>query len=137
MGRWNTWEDVLRRIHVTDYGCWLWMGERNSHGYGRVSWRAQRMLVHRLVYEQVVGPVPDGLVIDHLCRVTDCCNPAHLEPVTQQENMRRGDHSTNHRNRLKRECMHGHPLSGDNLYVTSTGNRQCKECKRQRKRMAA
>lgn len=67
--------------------CWLWTGSLNSDGYGRFNGK----LAHRRTYLEVVGPIPDGLVLDHLCRVRNCVNPDHLEPVTQRENMRRGD----------------------------------------------
>lgn len=70
--------------------CWVWTGNRTSAGYGQVWARRRMLLVHRVVYEQLVGPIPEGLVIDHLCRNRSCCNPAHLEPVTTAENVRRG-----------------------------------------------
>lgn len=74
-------------------GCWLWMGGRTPLGYGHVSvetpegWRTRR--VHRVTYELLVGPIPEGLTLDHLCRTPACCNPDHLEPVTVAENLRR------------------------------------------------
>ena len=72
-------------------GCWLWTASLNNRGYGRFGPTGQRKLVraHRWAYEAVVGPIPDGLVIDHLCGVKRCVNPAHLEPVTNFENLRR------------------------------------------------
>lgn len=71
--------------------CWLWTAAiRRRSGYGVFSHQARTMLAHRFAYELLVGPIPDGLVIDHLCRVRHCVNPDHLEPVTQRENLRRG-----------------------------------------------
>jgi hypothetical protein len=70
-------------------GCWLWTGQTDRRGYGRFRTAASN-LAHRFGYEALVGPIPDGLVIDHLCRVTRCVNPHHLEPVTQRENVVRG-----------------------------------------------
>lgn len=70
-------------------GCWLWVGSRATNGYGRWS----NLLAHRLVYELLVEPIPVGLVLDHLCRVRPCVNPAHLEVVTLAENVRRGAES--------------------------------------------
>jgi hypothetical protein len=67
-------------------GCWLWNGKRNHLGYGIFSERR----AHRVVYEHFVGPIGEGLELDHKCRVTSCVNPAHLEPVTHKENVRRG-----------------------------------------------
>lgn len=88
------------RVKPTDYvvdpetGCWLWQLKRDRHGYGRVrrTGRGEALvqLAHRWVYEELVGPIPEGLVIDHLCRNPPCVNPKHLEPVTPGENFRRG-----------------------------------------------
>lgn len=70
-------------------GCWEWAGELSSNGYGRV-WRdGERIAAHRAYYEQEVGPIPDGHLLDHTCRVRCCVNPAHLEPVIPAENIRR------------------------------------------------
>lgn len=73
--------------------CWLWLGHVESNGYGRVQMQGRPVSVHRHAYEQLVGPIPDGLTLDHVhargCRHTHCVNPAHLEPVTASENTRR------------------------------------------------
>jgi hypothetical protein len=73
-------------------GCWLWLGSDSGNGYGKVSIDGKDMMVHRVVYELLVGPIPDGLVLDHIprCRCRRCCNPDHLEPVTIQVNTHRG-----------------------------------------------
>jgi hypothetical protein len=108
--------------------CWEWDGGTNSTGYGRVSTDGKRQLVHRVVYEAIIGPIPDGLQIDHLCRNILCYNPEHLEAVTQKENIRRGD---NH-NRKKTHCPQGHSYSGGNLMVGTRSDggisRRCKTC---------
>lgn len=71
-------------------GCVLWAGNRNNRGYGMGTDRRGRpVAAHRVVYERVVGPIPVGLQLDHLCLVRECVNPAHLEPVTAAENNRR------------------------------------------------
>lgn len=70
--------------------CWLWQGARDKNGYGVARARSPRMAAHRLYYERAYGPVPEGLQLDHLCRVPLCVNPEHLEPVTSAENTRRG-----------------------------------------------
>ena len=70
-------------------GCWLWTGSTGNTGYARGFFSGKRWLVHRWAYTHFVGPIPDGFVIDHLCRRITCVNPAHLEAVTQQENIRR------------------------------------------------
>jgi len=87
------------------------------------------MTAHRAVYQLLVGPIPLGLQIDHLCRNRVCVNPAHLEAVTQRENIRRSDPGKHHRN--KTHCPHRHPYSGRNLIVRKrTGARRCRECER-------
>ena len=70
--------------------CWEWAGAHDNHGYSKTSFEYRDMAAHRVAYELVVGPIPEGLTIDHLCRNRGCVNPAHLEPVTQRENTLRG-----------------------------------------------
>lgn len=82
---------VLSRYVVDrDTGCWVWRGGRMPFGYGSVWLDGRTRLAHRVFYERLVGPIPDGLQLDHLCRNPPCVNPAHLEPVTHTENSRRG-----------------------------------------------
>src|SRR5215470_43505 len=123
------------RLHEAT-GCWIWTGGRTSSGYGSVSRHGRNTTAHRAVYELARGQVPDGLVVDHLCRNSLCCCPDHLEVVTNQENVRRGDAAwiNGDRQRSKSHCLQGHPLSGDNLYTTPDGSRQCRTCKRERNR---
>lgn len=84
-------EKLQPRILVTPSGCWEWQGELNRNGYGRVWIEGRRLMVHRVVWELLRGPIGEGLVLDHLCKVRCCCNPDHLDPVTQRENVHRGD----------------------------------------------
>ena len=119
-------EAILSRISKTD-SCWNWTGEISGQGYGRY----RKKMAHRVVYEALVGPIPEGLCIDHLCRNTRCVNPKHLEPVTSRENTLRGiGPSANHARRT--HCNYGHPLSGDNLYIKvckrDKPNRRCRAC---------
>ena len=81
----RNWTKFWRRINPTGF-CWEWVGQRDRNGYGRYN----SYLAHRQVWESLVGPIPDGLVLDHLCRVRHCVNPDHLDPVTPEENNRRG-----------------------------------------------
>jgi hypothetical protein len=70
--------------------CWLWTGATNGDGYGRTEWDEGQQPAHRVAYELIVGPIPDGLDLDHLCRVHACVRPEHLDPVTRRENLARG-----------------------------------------------
>lgn len=72
---------------AADTGCWVWRGRTNRDGYGKIG---RQTLAHRAYYEALVGPIPDGLTIDHLCRNRACVNPDHMEPVPAVENVRRG-----------------------------------------------
>jgi hypothetical protein len=108
-----------------DGPCWIWQGPDNGKGYCQISYKGARQMVHRVVYTLLVGPIPDGLQIDHLCRVHPCCNPDHLEPVTNLENSLRSDRAT------RTHCIRNHPLSGGNLIVKKPGDRgrrQCRAC---------
>lgn len=113
-----------------DTHCWIWLRSRTLAGYGQ--WTAG-VLAHRVMYEALVGPIPDGLTLDHLCRNRACCNPGHLEPVTMAENLLRGVGPTA-TNARKTKCVKGHPLSGDNLYRDPRGRRQCRSCRREANR---
>jgi len=118
------------RVDVrADNECWLWQGHL-INGYGVFCQsHADRIRAHRYAYETMVGAIPEGKELDHLCRVRNCVNPAHLEPVTNKENVLRGEGVTA-QNARKTHCPHGHPYSGDNLYVTPKGYRGCRECRR-------
>lgn len=114
-------------VRDLDPFCWIWTGTHLPRGYGLFSHRGKSQLTHRLSYTLLIGPIPDGLQIDHLCRVHPCLNPAHLEPVTNLENALRSDRAT------RTHCIRNHPLSGDNLIVKKPGDRgrrACRTCNR-------
>lgn len=111
------------------FGCWEWRAYRRPDGYGVFNTDHSRPLrAHRVAYELVVGPIPAGLTVDHLCRNRGCVNPAHLEPVTMKENTLRGMSSPATRAR-QTHCKNGHPLSGGNLRIDKFGRRRCRRCK--------
>ena len=84
-------QNFERHVLRMPFGCWVWTGEILEHGYGRVSWGPHRYPAHRVAYELYVGPIPEGMQLDHLCRNRRCVNPAHVEPVTCRENLLRGN----------------------------------------------
>jgi len=103
-------------------GCWIWIGMKSRYGYGRVLLQGRRWAsAHRLMYECVRGSIPDGLSLDHKCRNTACVNPAHLEPVTQRENCRRGVKGV----LAPPYCPKGHAR----FVRRASGRRRCRDCK--------
>ena len=117
------------RVQKTDT-CWLYYPVTDK-GYGRFYMREFRRMImaHRFAYTLLVGAIPDGLSLDHLCRVHNCVNPGHLEPVSHQVNVLRGI-SPHAQNAKKTHCIWGHPLSGENLLVRKHGRRGCRTCQR-------
>lgn len=120
----------MKQVNLDD--CWLFAKSLSPKGYGLIYKNNDpSQYAHRVMYENMVGPIPEGFVTDHLCRITRCINPDHLEPVTPKENLYRG-FAPSSLNRFKTHCPFGHPLSGDNLYIQKSKNgkvqRRCKGC---------
>ncbi|MDP9224875.1 MAG: HNH endonuclease [Actinomycetota bacterium] len=90
-------------------------------------------LAHRVAYELLVGPIPEGLTLDHLCRNTSCVNPQHLEPVTVRENVLRGM-GWGAKNKRKTHCHRGHPFDAKNTLRIPGGTRKCRTCANQASR---
>ena len=116
-------------------GCWIWIGSCTSKGYGQFGYKGMNVPAHRWGYEHLVGQIPSGLQLDHLCRVRCCVNPAHLEVVSSRTNVLRGVGVTA-MNAKKTHCPQGHPYAGDNLYIYPHGGRGCRECNRKAGRAA-
>lgn len=114
------------KVIVRPWDCWEWTASLRKDGYGRFALNGGPQLSHLVAYRFLVGSVPEGLKLDHLCRNRKCVNPEHLEPVTDKENVRRGD-GLAAINARKVACPNGHPLEEGNLYV-SAGKRRCKVC---------
>lgn len=103
--------------------CWEWTASRFD-GYGRFGVAGRQQGAHRVAYEILVGPIPADLVIDHLCRNRGCVNPDHLEPVTPEENRRRGIVD-----RERKHCPRGHLFTPENVYISSKGRKECRICR--------
>lgn len=117
----------VTKVAVADGGCWIWTAACTK-GYGQFKVNGRQFSAHRVAYEALVGPIPEGLVIDHLCRQTRCVNPAHMEVVTVAENTRRGDAGANER--TKTHCPQGHPYDENNTYLYRGKWRRCRICSR-------
>jgi hypothetical protein len=119
----------IARIQFTET-CWIWTGKIQVDGYGR--WGKNGQPAHRAAYEFFIGAIPNGLQLDHLCRVRPCVNPTHLEPVTALENSRR---SRPYR-KLATHCKHGHPFDEANTRYGFNYARRwirfCRTCERAR-----
>lgn len=113
-------------------GCWSWSGANNGNGYGRFYSEGTRIYAHRVAYEALVGTVPAGMELDHLCRNRGCVNPAHLEPVTHRENTLRG-HTVAAVKARQTHCVHGHQFDAANTLTLHDGTRRCRPCSRRRK----
>lgn len=115
------------RVDKLTEPCWIWQGRTDRLGYGRYG--TGNLIAHRVAYEFMVGPIPDGLTLDHLCRNRRCVNPAHLEAVTLHTNILRGQ-APAARNARKTHCGRGHEFTAENTYWRADGGRECRQCQR-------
>lgn len=118
-------------------GCWEWNAQKSHNGYARFQLESQPQRAHRVSYQALVGAIPEGMTLDHLCRVRHCVNPAHLEPVTQAENNRRAARASSRKGfplKTRTHCPVGHPYDEANTAVSRNGKRRCRACTHTRKR---
>src|SRR5262245_48912010 len=121
----RTWDEIMSRVEFEPMsGCWLWAYPCTVHGYGVLVVRQKHFVAHRVFFEHFKGPIPDGLFLDHKCRVRCCVNPDHLRIVTPRENALFNNDSVVANNYRRRTAVCGHPL------VTQPGRRfrSCPEC---------
>lgn len=124
------WEKVTKHQE----GCWEWTGAINGHGYGHIKIEGRMVPAHRVAYEFLVNPIPEGLDLDHLCRTRHCVRPTHLEPVTRRTNILRGKNFSAHYAR-QTHCKRGHEFTPENTYEWGT-SRHCRTCRRERDRQS-
>lgn len=119
-------------VEDPETNCHLWTGKTDRGGYGVVHFHGKAYRAHRFFYTHERGPIPAGLHLDHLCRVRHCVNPAHLEPVTQAENISRG-FAPPALNARKNLCVRGHEFTPENTYRWSRrpNDRSCRACNRE------
>lgn len=117
-------EKFTRRV-ISSPDCLLWTGA-NIKGYGHIGHRGQSLKAHRVAWERVYGPIPDGLQVDHLCRVRLCVNPAHMELVTREENLARAVRYYD----VPEVCRNGHVYTEQTRYIDPQGRTGCIPCRR-------
>ncbi len=134
-------ERLMRRVEmIPESGCCIWHGSLNPDGYGKIGIEHPKRYVertHRVTYWHFKGQIPNGMELDHLCRMRSCCNPDHLQPVTRRENCIRGDCGkiTGAQNRAKTHCKRGHEFTVENTYIHDGQYRirHCRACMRMRR----
>ena len=125
-----------KKVDIRRGGCWLWTAGVDEHGYGRFKddHREASLGAHRWAYTTFIGDIPEGLTIDHLCRIRNCVNPFHLEAVTNRENVLRGV-GPSAENGRKTHCPVGHAYDEENTLINHRGSRECLACRQERERL--
>jgi hypothetical protein len=125
---------IEQKIRKEPDGCWVWTACIGSTGgYGIVWLNGKNAYAHKVIYEMLIGKVPEGKQLDHLCRVRNCVNPAHLEVVSCRENLLRGDTFVA-KNKAKTHCKRGHRFTEHNTKYTKQGWRYCRACDNEQSR---
>lgn len=126
-----------RKVQVTGF-CWLWTAGQDSKGYGQFTvYPEGKFVAHKVAYILLVGNIPERLELDHLCRIRNCVNPDHLEPVSASENLKRRKYATKHKpawvvsgKNVTGKCIKGHEYTEVNTYTYPDGRTECRSCKR-------
>jgi hypothetical protein len=120
-------------IKIPFSGCWIWDSTIDKGGYARITVNGKTVSAHRTAYKEFIGEIPTGLEIDHLCKITFCVNPFHLEPVTHAVNVNRSNAATTNRYlaSIRTHCRRGHEYSEENTYFYKSGYKQCRSCNRE------
>lgn len=116
--------------------CWTWLGSLNRpNGYGALRHQGRNTSAHRVAWELTIGPIPPGMILDHLvCDNPRCANPTHMQMTTQRHNVLRAKNSAGARNAATTHCPNGHPYNEENTYHHHRAGRQCRTCRRNRQR---
>jgi hypothetical protein len=126
-------KDLTNFYEVTETGCWQWTRAK-SNGYGQLMTEGRHWMAHRYTYTHLVGPIPEGLDLDHLCRNRACVNPEHLEPVTHRENVLRGMSPAALRARST-HCKNGHLFDESTTVLNAKGQRTCRICNNEKQKL--
>ena len=136
----SVWLRVEKNIDFLETpGCWVWKGHQHRQGYGVTSFKGQTHLAHRMLYMMLVGPIPEGKELHHVCENVACCNPAHLQPVTPKVHHTLNPRSIANGNRLKTHCPKGHEYTDENTWAQIPKrypyryDRVCRTCYPERK----
>lgn len=123
---------LVTRINVNDDGCWEYNWARDANGYGRIGWQNRTWLAHRAAYALLVGPIPEGAHICHVCDNPPCCNPDHLFIGDAKSNLAdmAAKGRARNQNSGKTHCRNGHEFTEENTYVDPLGKRNCRVCLR-------
>jgi hypothetical protein len=120
-------ERLAGTFDVSETGCWLWNRCADRTGYGLIRWRGRQYRAHRLAYFAFEGEIPAGYHVHHICHVSRCINPDHLEALKQADHMRCVDHISYH-NASKTHCKWGHEFTSENTLTPKDGRRRCRLC---------